>query len=63
MMLKDYYVSYEVNEPDTDEYFFCGGQNIAAVDRDDAIDQVKAMFGKFGNVKIKDVEQISDDEV
>jgi len=60
-MLKDFYVSYEVNDPDNGETLFTGGQNIAAVDRNDAIEQVKAMFGKYGSLSIWDVECISDE--
>lgn len=63
-MLKDFYVTYRVlDEGDPDDYFYLGGQNLGAYDRNDAIQQVEEMFGKYGKVVIEDVEQISDDEV
>lgn len=60
-MLKDFYVTYEVYDGVDFEYLFCGGENLAAADQNDAIEQVKAKFGRYGKVVIQEVEPISDD--
>lgn len=56
---KHYYVTYEVQDRDTYETLVNGSQNIDAYNRQDAIQQLKELKGKYGFLTVWDIEEVN----